>query len=382
MSKTEIELNSPESWQKAKALAETVGYIPIAFTSTVRLLIIDHFGNDATIRPVTKYQVARLLRSDSFKAMLYYSSVFIHHDKLGSKKQFSVGHLIDFYRPIDLAALIGLYVLFRKCRKICNKGYWPRLVEEMTEESRISAAIGNAIPAIGTGIGFIVGTIRHLALTAFINQESMEYKAYRRTMVKKGSTFDDAIETEKWGCTSLQVSSILLSALGFGVKVADSYMVGMNPKLKVGDVAEDVLAYRVEMAKLWFDAVLLEGKHQPDTNIPGDYYPLQTAQEALQHTIKNTDPELVHWMERGPGDLGAVQTPELFQDQQPEETEFEVPDELSEVFSLDELTGMEEEDFDVLLDQIETDKAATGKDEATTFLEDGESVSDKSSKKS
>ena len=59
-----------------------------------------------------------------------------------------------------------------------------------------------------------------------------------------------------------------------------------------------------------------------------------------------------HWLERGKADVSPDETPQLFEEA-PQDDEFEVPDELREVFSLDQITGMEEDAFDNLVDQMD-----------------------------
>lgn len=369
MSDTKVTLNSAESWKAAKAYADTIGYVPIVFSTTVRFLVTDSFKCNDELRPVVKYQVSRLLRSDSLKSMIYHASKVLHHDKLKVRDNFNIGDLVNFYTPFDLASLIGIFVLFKKVRKLCPEAAWPQVLENMREESRRSAAIGLSIPAIGIGIGFLVGTLRHLAMVPMIKHDPGSYNKYRRAVARKGVMFDDHLEVEMWGATSMQVASIILSSLGFGAKVADSFVMGMNPKLRVQNSGDEHFAYRVGMAKLWRNSVLREGKIQPDMNIPGEYYPLETAQERYKTTVAMCTEDLPHWMERTAADIGAVQSPELFSEAE-EEGEYEVPEELSDIFSVEELSSMEEEDFDTLLDKIENDNLGKNPDETEKLLEE------------
>ena len=63
-----------DSWVAAKRYAGLFGALPSSFTTSIRILMRDQVEFDAAMRPVTKYQVARILKVGSFKGMLYYAS--------------------------------------------------------------------------------------------------------------------------------------------------------------------------------------------------------------------------------------------------------------------------------------------------------------------
>ena len=66
------------------------------------------------------------------------------------------------------------------------------------------------------------------------------------------------------------------------------------------------------------------------------------------------------WLDRGKDDLTAEKTPHFFA-KKVEDPNLEIPEELKDVFSIDELTAMDENDFDALIDQIDAEQKASAK---------------------
>ncbi|RMG44837.1 MAG: hypothetical protein D6719_01135 [Candidatus Dadabacteria bacterium] len=342
-------------WEKAKNYAKEIGYVPGSFSIAARTLMADEFKFGGNIRPVTKFQVARLFRTPSFKSMLYYSVKSIFPDRLEGKERVSVGDMMDAYSPFDLAVLILSFVLYRKARRMMADE-WPRFQEGLDDDSQIGCQIGTFIPAIGTGTALLACSMRHYALAAMSKENLKQYKVYRRKLKETGEHYNFQLEHELWGCSSMHVGVIILTNFGFGAEVAQAYSSGVDPNSSFHHI-KDPLSRRMKIANLWIEGIN-KGLDQPISNIPGEFYPDKAIRDALYARIEKIHEGEKNWLDYTKDDISPEKTPQLFAKVQ-QEGEYEVPEELEDVFSLEDITSMEEEDFDQLIDQIDAEAEGT-----------------------
>ena len=85
--------SAEDHWSRAKKYARQVGFIPSSFVIAIRTLVSDHLKNGGELRPTTKYQIARLLRGPSFKAMLYYATKELHGGYIKDRSFVSIGDM-------------------------------------------------------------------------------------------------------------------------------------------------------------------------------------------------------------------------------------------------------------------------------------------------
>ena len=343
--------DSAQIWKKAKATAETLGYVPASFSIAVRTLIQDQNEFNASLRPVTKYQVARLLKTPTFQAMIFYGTQDLSGGFIEGKDSLSVGSMMEHFEPYDLAAMIACFVYFRKAKKLLNDDQWELIKEPLTYDSQIGAHLGVAIPNLGVANGLIVGTMRQVGLAALIASNEKGYREYARYLKGEGKPYDFKKEEEIFGCSSDQVGVFTLSKMGFGVDVGQAFTVAYDVTRPLGTIKED-LQLKMRLCRFWIDA-LRAGEDHPGKQIPGEYYPVQAARDVLDEAVKGIFAGKHSWLARGKEDVSEEKTPQLFKKAEVSE---EIPEDLADVFSLEEITAMEEEDFDDLVDQIDDDQ--------------------------
>jgi hypothetical protein len=341
--------------ERAKELTAGLGRVPNSFSMAVRLLIIDQARHGGVLRPVTKYQISRLFRSASFRAMLYYASKFIKGDQLKHSKNLRTGGLMSLYQPGELAVLIAVHFLFRRFKKLCKPELFDRVYDDLRIDSQIGAALGHVIPAIGISSGLIAGTVQPLMLAFFAMAQPKLFVEYMRARKRK-RIFDLSIERRCMGCSTLELAPMLLSSAGLGNDISNGVYAGLHPERTLAGLGTGTMGYGIRMARLWIDAIAA-GKVQPEIEIHGDYYPLEEQREKFDVQVYSVKGGLTHWMLRTGSDLGPEKTPELFQEQPPTPPELEIPDELKDVFSLEEVSDMDEWSFGELIDQIDREHA-------------------------
>ena len=346
-SETKITSELPDGWQQAKKYASVLGLVPSSFSIAIRTMISDHLKNDASLRPVTKYHVCRLMNGPSFKSMLYFASMDLRSGYLKDQKAINVGSMVDLFEPFDLAVMVGSYLIFRKWRKFIGKEEWNWLVSQFTEESQIGAQLGAAIPELGIGAGIMISTMPGLALGTVLKHDQKMVQKYMHTRAKTG--WSEKTQLECFGCTLNQITTHILCSMGFSTEIVNSYTSAMDPS-RFFNAEDKGLLPRMQMARYWVEA-LLAGKTQPLHKIPGKFFPMETAKKLLETKIVDIKANSPHWLTRGKADIDPTKTPALFA--KAESTNQEVPDELKQVFSMDEIAKMELEDFDQLIDQLD-----------------------------
>lgn len=342
-----------ESWENAKKWAAHAGHVPNSFSTSIRTLIKDQFTHHQQLRPVTKFQMARLMRVDSFLSMLYHASKELRGEALAEKKYLTLGCMMDLFEPLDMAAMIAAFVQYRKSKKILQANDWNLVQKTMSFNSQFGAQVGVTIPAVGPGIGLILSTFHYFAHPLFFSISPKEYKNYMRHLNQKKILCNQKMERETWGCTVHQIASMILTNYGFGVDVSHGYTYAVDTTKKLGSFDDDPTRYRMKMGYLWIEC-LYKNEQQPIEQVPAEFYPSSSARERLEQKRDEIEGGESHWLNRGRDDIGPDKTPALYPPEEPDAVDDKhVPPELKDVFSLEEITKMEEDDFDELIDHMD-----------------------------
>ena len=361
--------NSKESaadlgaWKDAKALAALFGYIPSTFSSSIRMMVADHYKNNRELRPASKYQISRVLGTPSFTCMLYFASKDLRSGYFSGIEYLTIGMLMDYFDPMDLAALVASYVYVRKGKKLLGPENWDLLKDRLETEFLIGAHMGVSIPKIGIGVGLLLGIMRHFGQMSFLLKDNKLFREYRRELKNNNRSFDAEREKAMFGCSATEVAVVLLSNFGFGVEIGHAFA-GAFEKVSLNATDAESIPYSMKMGRLWIDA-LLDGKRQPDVTIPAHFYPMASDHEIMDRRIlRILRGERGSWFDHGKNDLNAQTAPELFKKPKFHE---DIPDEIARVFSLEQIEKMEVEDFDDLIDQLDNEQAGKVKPGSITL---------------
>jgi hypothetical protein len=77
---------------------------------------------------------------------------------------------------------------------------------------------------------------------------------------------------ERWGCSRIQIGSIILQLLGFGIPRANALLKGLASSAPISTADATDIAQDVRMAALWRHATKHTGK-APEVALPAKYYP-------------------------------------------------------------------------------------------------------------
>lgn len=342
-----------DSWEIAKKKVTAVGTIPRAFTQVVRALTDDHFKFKGALRPVNKYQIARFLKTPSFKSIIYYISDTTIRHKL-PKGAWTMGMIMNSFGPLDLAGFITSFVLYRRCKKLLPKEQWNILEPYIRNESLLATSVGYTIPEIGLGAGVLSAMLPVFSrITLAINGGAHAEHYVSLITTEKDSKIIEKFEATHFGCTATQISIMLLAAISFHSDFGMAYDQAFDLKKEFHSLQND-LSMRLRMASIWISS-LKEGKTQPEMKIPAKFYPNEEDKPRLFGQLEKIRAGSQSWIERNQKEVSKELTPEYFEKLKGAE---EIPEQLQDVFSLEEICAMEEEEFDDLIDQIDAESKA------------------------
>lgn len=306
---TPTESFSPESWEYARGYAGVFGTVPSSFTSVIRSLMSEHSAGLAQTAGNNKYFVLRLLKSPSLLAPLYFASEVYNPEVLTQNGPTPADQLIKGFSPFELACILGLVYIVRKVQGLVDPEEFKYVIDPVIPNANVAFAIGRTITAVGVGTALIEATIIPLAVCAFAKHDLKGFKEYRREVMKKLSgKWNPDLEVERWGCNHIQIASVLLQTLGFGITRSNALVAALSSKSELGSLEEVNLSRDFRMATLWREAISTTYA-APTVPLPPKYYPTKAAQDNAVSMIKDVlgDEDACRWLFKGKDDLPAHQ---------------------------------------------------------------------------
>lgn len=340
----------PESWDIARNYSGLLGVVPSSFSSVIRALMNDETKNNAQLAAGSRFLIERLAKSRSVKACLYFGGLTFQTMRVEEEPYLSERQLVNLYRPAELAGIIGVAYLFKRARKLCDPGQFSSITNLFQMTLDMGMHIGYAIPAISPLVGFLAGGMPFLGLSPFLFYDRKGFVEYARHLRTKQVFFDYEYELQRWSCTSIQIASVMMQALGLGVPMAHAFSTGLTVQSKqLLESNED--AYKFHIAAIWINA-LSDKNAAPEMVHKAAYYPTQGALNRLLEATKVVQESgSVHcWMIRGAHDVSPESTPQLFKEGAVTEVEQGPPPAGSPV-SGEELAKLEDDIEDVLGDE-------------------------------
>lgn len=275
-----------ESWEIAKRFVALFGSVPISFTVAVRTLMKD-YQRDKQYSDISKFLATRLLRGPTFSSCMARAAAAWQNEF--DQEELPTERYLEIFTPYDLAALIGYLYLLKRSRKLCKSDEVGFIVNQVVKNQYACMQIGNAIPNIGLGTAVIVGGMHQMAFASFLSHDEKGFVDYRRHLQATQQIFDLDYEISRWGCTSTQVSSLLLQTFGFGLGIANAFIAAFSKSASL-DNQPNRIALGMKVCWVWMDSLLKSGG-VPNITHDGRYYPTQAPLERLLHAMALGFPE-------------------------------------------------------------------------------------------
>ncbi|MBX7137976.1 MAG: hypothetical protein K1X83_08335 [Oligoflexia bacterium] len=350
---------SPESWEEARRIASQIGPVPSSFTSCIHFLKKD-FEATGLMGPRSKFALNRLLRSDIFRAPMYYGTCTFFHEEMEHYEHVDAPVFAELMGLDGVIVATSLLYLYKRLKRNSDQTEWAHLAKNILLDAELGGHLGRAIPAIGFTLGLMVGGIRQVSLGTFLGVDKKNFTAYRR---KTKGAFDMTTEVAHWGCNHAQVGSLLLQAVGMGVSQVDGLITGLDPSITNADsLAPDAL--KVRLVSIWIEALRTTGA-PPDMVHNSKYYPLKKDLDRLLAKVEETrlHGTAFGWLERGKEDVTPEKTPQLYSAFElkraladiaqkadgvataTSNSEEEIPDEVLEEMTAEEIAKLESEEL-------------------------------------
>ena len=244
-------------WEDARKYAAYIGRPHTLFTNAIRYLRGLSQQGTTILSEAEPYPLAVLLKSSSLRSIVYYAAAALRRDELSKLPHLDGFGLLRIFPPDELAAVLASTYLFRKVKKICDPRIWETLSQEIQIQMEAGFQVGSKIPAIGTSRGLLVGVVRYSALSLLSKKDPRGFKAFRRELNDNEKLFNVDGEVTRWGCDHLQISSILLQAMGMGIPCAKAIAATSLPDASEPDGAEIMSWYA---AKIWIQSLIEDEK--------------------------------------------------------------------------------------------------------------------------
>lgn len=303
-------IETAESWSAAKETALTLGPPPSTFYTCVRFLRNDTEQNDGRISPVTKACLLRLLNSPSLQAPLYYAAITYRPNKLPSNTTLSLDTLIQVFRADEIANIISLLYVSRSLRRDCDAEEWKHWCSTVHPLADLGGFFGEMVPPVGMATGILAGCGRFLGSAMFLKVDKARYIKYRRNCKTKKLFYDLNEEMKLWGCTHVQISSVLLQSMGLGVEFPYALARALLPQTNKDELPSHIQA--IKTASLWAESLSSTGK-PPDIVHRAEFHPSESDLDrivSIAQEIRDKGSKY-EWLSKGKGDLGEGKTPSI-----------------------------------------------------------------------
>ncbi|NDC37078.1 MAG: hypothetical protein EBZ48_03390 [Proteobacteria bacterium] len=221
-----------QQWERAYSIASRIGRVDSNFSSSIRSV---KYAETRAERPniyelkvlARNTMLPLLKRSPTLKSVFYFAAESMFEERLEDLDRLTLETLFELFDPGESASVLGLTYLSKKLEGRCDPDEWERISSLMQVHMELGSLVGGYIDTLGPGTGMLLGGVRCLAYGFFAVENLRSFKLYRRQMKDLGRIFDINVENEIFGCNHLQVASIFVQSMGFGLSAGLGLGLGM-----------------------------------------------------------------------------------------------------------------------------------------------------------
>ncbi len=299
---------SAQSWEYTRQYAGVFGQPPAPFVTAVRALLSAHAKGESQISGSTRHQMARLLRSPSLFAPFYFAAYAFEPSVISSTSRTPELSVLKVFSPHEVASILAVTYLWRRAQSFCDAEEIKFIEDSLAESINMGLLLGRAIPAIGGGLSLLQAVTPILGVTAFLRHDSKGFQDYRRLLKKQRLSWNCELEIQQWGCTRIQIGSVLVQSLGFGIMRSTAIASALSGLMETGSSEEMEIARDVQMAARWCESIRTTGQ-APEVALPAKYYPTHAALQNALSTLATLqrDRSQALWIQKGRADLPPYQ---------------------------------------------------------------------------
>ncbi len=254
-----IDAYDSPSWQIAAERVRVLKYFASSFTSCIRRLCSlkpdpsqDEQTQKSKLDYISRFLVERFLSSATIKAHFYYLGLTYHSKSFDALPFISNKDLLAFYSSQDMAVVLAISYLSHRIKKICDPKEWSIWAKMMQEATDIGGLVGMTVPGFNFSDGILIPAIRFLSLALCMQLDLKQFQMYRRAISQKKTGFSQQEELANWGCTHVQIASLLLQEMGFGISYSADFKTALTTE---NDKPIHQSASRIRLTACWAEAI-------------------------------------------------------------------------------------------------------------------------------
>jgi len=168
---------------RCRAFAGSIGTLPSSFTSVIRLLMNDYFKEPQALSQIGRFLAGRLLKSPVQAPDASSPSVFLNPRALRIRTKLSLCVISSTtaFRGYEHLFTLTIF-LHRHCKGLCDASLNPSHSTPSQIGLNFGWLIGNAIPSIGGGAGFLLGGFRFYGFLPLIKHDAEGFRRYWHTL--------------------------------------------------------------------------------------------------------------------------------------------------------------------------------------------------------
>ncbi len=263
--------DSESSIRSAEKHARLLGNVSALFSSCIRIIREAERSLQANpsqdISGITQGAALTLINmSPSLKALFYFAALHFYPEPAKKLLKPTVRDVIKLFSSTEIAGILGVSYLYRRLEKVCDREELERLRPLLLVHMEIGGLVGETLNYVGRGYGMLAGAARYVALGTFTVGHLEEFKKYRRKVAAEDLLFDLAAEEERWGCNHLQIASLLVQSLGYGVPAGFGLVLANaagSPLDLVEERAQDDEVRCWRAAMIWTESLHRDGTPPP-----------------------------------------------------------------------------------------------------------------------
>lgn len=274
--------------------------------------------DESVLKKFTIDTAAFLLRSaPSLQTVFYFAAESLYPKELEKIRPLTVEKIISLFTPGEVTSIIGLTYFYRRLQKRCDEEELQRITEKMVVHMRVGAIVGDTFNQLGSGYGMLCCGMRYIAQAVLLEVDPDGFAKVRRKIQIRKKLFDLALEEEQWSCNHLQIASLLVQSLGYGLGISIG-LTGQYERVDAdppSDSHPEVVGQiaSVQGALIWSESLHGDGAAPAGLDEASELYLPEEAQNEIVAQIQAilSTPEKLQWILKRVADLPPTVREEL-----------------------------------------------------------------------
>jgi hypothetical protein len=254
----------------------------------------------------------RFLKSPAFRAPYFQAVELFRSEMIGpADEPFIDQDFIDSFSCLEHAAISSLMFMHRSAVRGADAVCMMEATKRLQRGLNLGWFVGNALKAVGPGVGMLVGGVRWLGLLPVARHDSDGFKLYVTELDRSSAVVPAPdVEEETWGCSSVQIGLLMLQRFGFSAM----HLVPLMRALTTCSLRlpSEPLERSCYAADAWIRNMIDPTSH-PSIPLPPTFYLAKEGMDQIQRRVFAASKRgVANWLTALSQDLTPETAPQLF----------------------------------------------------------------------